>query len=251
LDWNVNVENFNVVLSFTRDDAIVLTCGPQLKEAQRRFGGQLFTVNVPDKAPPSLPRLVLRLDNALLHVGLDRFEFVTEPPRHVAGVFGEALDFAQNRVVPILELLLESGVSYEWTGVVANIEYPEEPRQSASAREAVAPLVQRLVRLDWQSSDLRTFNLQIGRIVDGYLRNYTFSGYEVRNLEPTEPTTPTQSLTEREGALVEVGIQVSLDVNNKLSQEKSGPIADLGSIIVQQAHAFGSLANDFNLQELL
>ena len=49
-----------IVVSFEIDPSIVLSCGSAIKNAQKKLGGRILSINAPDDAPPSMPRIILR-----------------------------------------------------------------------------------------------------------------------------------------------------------------------------------------------
>jgi hypothetical protein len=105
----------------------------------------VLSLNVPDRAPPELPRAVLKLSDALVNVCLDRFQVSTRPPKHIAGDIKQATSFARNRALPVFERLFKSDLSYEWTGVVAEFEFPHRGDILAGGHDAAGPVFDRLV----------------------------------------------------------------------------------------------------------
>ena len=55
------------VISFEIDKSIVLTCGSAIKNAQKKLGGRILSINAPEDAPPSMPRVILRLEDTILN----------------------------------------------------------------------------------------------------------------------------------------------------------------------------------------
>ncbi len=41
-----------IVVSFEIDPSIVLSCGSAIKNAQKKLGGRILSINAPDDAPP-------------------------------------------------------------------------------------------------------------------------------------------------------------------------------------------------------
>jgi hypothetical protein len=249
----VKVERFEIVSAFRRDDTVVLACGPSLRELSEQFAGRLISLNVPDRAPPELPRLVVRFEGMLLQVGLNRFQIVLEPPQHIATSYIEALQYCKNRSFPLLESLLSAkAIKYEWSGVIAVLAVPQDLATTKSALGAAGIIFPRLTKLDWDTTNLASFRLQAGYKNNDYFRNYILEGYEVRSMEIDAPLNVSRiEIDPTDFPVSEVGFNLTLDVNNKPCESKSTPLPDLSATLTEHERAFLSLETDLNLGGLL
>jgi hypothetical protein len=250
LETKVRISKIEVVTVFELDEAILFSCGPALKDAQKAVGGRLLSINTPEDAQPSLPRAVMRMKDAVFNVALDRFQFVTVPPSHTSASVSESIDFAKHRVLGLLDIL--SGVMpiYQWTGVIIELEYPKTER-SKSAIEAISPTAARLLNIPNVTEGLVSFNVTYGRQDNGFYINYFLGGYERRKIEIRNPKPGFISLDQNEFAMEECGIGVTLDINNRVATERVGPKSDLEKIFVVQASRIESLSDDLNLVDIL
>ena len=101
-----------IVVSFEIDPSIVLSCGSAIKNAQKKLGGRILSINAPDDAPPSMPRIILRLEDTIMNLGLDRIQITAIPPSHVADEIEKSSKFTLQRITPILSELLPSIPKY-------------------------------------------------------------------------------------------------------------------------------------------
>ena len=142
-------------------------------------------------------------------MGLNRFQVVMEPPSHVADSYSESMKYARNRAEPWFEVLTKSGgTSYEWTGIVASLEYPSHSEETLSALEAAHPLLTRLTTLKWESKELATFQLIVGRKTMGYYRNYSLAGYRTRLVQVVAGSAESIRIEESGDDPGEVGIGI-------------------------------------------
>lgn len=247
------VDTIEVVTTFKPDPAVVLTIAPHLQAVQKAAGGTILTLNVPEGAPPELPRLVLQLPDALLRVASGRFSFVLKPPTHIATSFGEVLEYAKNRVIPMLSKLVKARLKYGWSGVISNVEFPEDPSGRGSM-QAIRPVIERLVNLPWPIDSFATFDLQIGRRVNSLFYNYRITGYETRELgfkgRVGQPIRIAATDLDK-APISEVGVQIAIDINNKARKARNAPLADLNVLMAAMASAHDSLTTDLNLEGII
>ena len=115
-----------IVISFEVDTSIVLTCGSAIKNAQKKLGGRILSINAPEDAPPSMPRVILRLEDTILHLGLDRIQITTIPPAHVSNDIEKSSKFTLQRLTSLLSEILLSMPKYNWAGVLQNLSMAKE-----------------------------------------------------------------------------------------------------------------------------
>lgn len=248
----MRVNRFEIVCSFEVDPSIVLTCGPYLKNIQQKLGGKLLMINSPDDAPPPLPRVVLKLQDTILNVALDRFHITTQPPSHVAHDMDKALQFAFQRSMPIISDMQPAKLNYKWSGVVAEVDYPEDPIISKSSSDAAVPLFDRLIKIDRKARELGSFQLQFGIREDGYYFNYTIATFETRQIElPISAQKKYISINIKEYPLTECGSKIILDVNNRPGAEPGDPERDIKLIFKKQSESFANIASTLNLEGIL
>jgi len=247
----LRLERIEVVSAFSRDEAVLLKQGPKISSLAQRLRGAVSMLNAPDRAPPELPRLIVRFEDSMLQVGLDRYQIVMEPPKHVSGSYEDAVEYARNRARPILQELAEAA-AYEWTGIVAECLFAQDKNRFRSGTSAVYPVFTRLTNLGWPENELATFDLRLGLRRNGYYHSYVVTGYEIRELQVVAPPGVTRvAVDASQGRIAETGYSIVLDVNNRPFQPKSGPLDDLESAFREHASAFVSLGQDLNLRGLL
>ena len=248
----MRVERVEIVSAFRRDPSVVLEKGPQIKALATRLRGRIINVKTPSNAPPELPRFVLQIERGVLQVGLNRFQLVVQPPKHIDGSYSESLAYAASLATPAFEALYHNGhPTFSWSGVVVVLNYPATSA-SISSIDAIRPLLARITTLGWPADELASFGLRVGRRHHGFYRNYGLAGYDIRQLEVKMPTGKRSVEVNLEGGDVsESGVSVTVDVNSQPSKDSYGPLEDLQQVLGEHAAAFGSMIPDLNLRGLL
>ena len=146
-----------------------------------------------------------------------------------------------------LNKIYESDLEYQWTGVITTIDYIDTSG-SKTPFEAINPIFKKLLCLDWDKSDLASFNLQLGRKINDYFVNYNIHGYEKRKIKFKKDQT-VKFVESKAGN--ELGVQILLDINNKPMNLKKNPKIDLDKIILKQFELSKSIEEDLNIEGLL
>ncbi len=94
--------------------------------------------------------------------------------------------------------------------------------------------------------------MQAGHKRGDYYLNYTVFGYELRNLEVAVPAgTRRIRVDPSDAPVVEVGLNVLLDVNNKGATEHPDAVTDLKTTAREHLAAYQTLGTDLNLEGLI
>lgn len=244
----MRINNYEVVIVFELDETIVLSLGPSLKAIKKNLGGELVTINAPEDAPPPLPRIILKLSDSLLKLGIDRISISINPPSHVKSSINKSSKFALQRTVSLIKDLLALIPHYKWCGIVTNLEFPSEKNYYNSAIEAITPVFDKLIRINRSEKDLASFQLQYGVIENSHFTNYTISGYESRNIKliskKNKGFVPIQ-ISDHE--VTECGIRIILDINNKPGGATEDPTKDIENILNKTDDLSKTLSEDLNL----
>lgn len=248
----MQISRIEVVCGFELDPAILLTCGQGLKRLSKTLKAEIHQLSVPEQATPSLPRVVLRTKDAIINLALNRIHLQMVPPQHVAGSPGSATKYAEQGANSVLGVLAPSLPAYEWSGVIALIDYPEDPVVSASAIEAATGIFDKMVRLDRAQRRLSAFQLQFGVQEEEYYVTYTIGGFEKREGKVAAPKTGGfLAVDSSELGLESCGPQVRLDLNNKASRRRAGPAGDVHRILDEITVRIPKLGVELGIEELL
>lgn len=241
-----------IVISFEIDPSIVLSCGTAIQNMQKKVGGQILSINAPDDAPPSMPRIMLRLKDTIFNLGLDRIQFTVVPPSQVTDEIEKASKFTLQRISPLLAEILPSIPKYLWAGVITEVEYPESPLKSKSANDATTPIFDKLININRNNKALSAFQLQYGVNDDLNFTTYTISGFEGRKIELKSPQEQGYLIIDpTEYPLTECGIRVLLDVNNRPNKHNEHPLKDIEAILSKTNSLVANIAEDLNLQGVI
>lgn len=247
----MRVEQVQVVSAFTLDEQVVLNRGGQVAEIARVLGAEATPLNVPDRAPPELPRIIVKLGDALVGVGLNRCELRLSPPDHIRGDFDDAMTYVQERWTPVLKGIA-TPETFEWSGAVVDLETSVPLEAARTGARAAHPAFANLTTLKWSEDELTTFQLQVGRRVGNFNRNYTVSGFETRQIEVSAPPGSRSLLVNAEvGTLIDLGVKVILDINSRPARVHDDPIDDAQTVFDELRRASNTLADDLNLAGIL
>ncbi len=248
----MRVSNYEVVLTFEIDETIVLSLGPSLKNLQKNLGGDLIQINVPDDAPPNLPRLILKLDDSVLKLSIDRISISINPPSHVKSSIKKSSKFATQRTESIIKGLLSPMPTYRWSGIITNLEYPSKTDSYKTALEAITPVSEKLVNIERDNKEIASFQLQYGFKEDLYFTNYTIGGYETRKFElPSTKKRGFVQIGPEAYVVTECGIRIILDINNKPGGATKNPLDDIKNIFKKTNEMSAFLPNNLNLVGIL
>ncbi len=248
----MRINSYEVVIVFEFDETIVLSLGPSLKAIQKSLGGELVTINVPEDAPPPLPRIILKFSDSLLKLGIDRISITINPPSHVKSNINKSSKFALQRTVSIIKDLLALIPQYKWCGIVTELEFPSEQNSYNLAIEAVTPVFDKLININRSHKELASFQLQYGIKENSHFTNYTISGYESRNIKfISQKKKGFVSIPINDQEVAECGIRVILDVNNKPGGATENTIEDIENILNKTNKLSLILPDDLNLGGIL
>ena len=152
----------------------------------------------------------------------------------------------------MLSELRHSIPRYLWAGVISTIEYPEKSIKSKSAIEATIPIFDRLIKIDRKNRELSSFQLQYGIKKDQYFVTYTIGGYDIRNFKLKPPKQPGfYVINPAEYPLMECGVRILLDINNKANKQNIDPTNDIEEILIAKKKLVDNISEDLNLKGVL
>lgn len=247
----MKVTQLQSVACFEKNEGIVLSVGQKLQDLQKRLGGQLLTLNVPDGSPPEMPRAVLRTSDTVINVCFNRFDIATRPPKHISTDFASVSNFSRLRVEPILSTLFSESISYSWTGTVVDYSFPRNGTYD-SAIKAIVPIYDKLINIERNNRELASFQLQYGFKDNGLFKNFNLSGYETRNIDLKGMRLPpgrTLELDVTQFPIAETGLQLKADINNRSAVNKVSPVEDFRIILKEHERMAANLLPEIGLPE--
>lgn len=249
----MRVAKFQIAVAFDVQPGLILSLGPTIKNLAERTQGQIHQLSVGDpNFPPDVPRIVVQTKQFLVNISLNRFDIHVIPPRQLQQNHSASALFAETAATDVLNQLMKCHIDYMWSGVVAHVKFPTAtPLLSASA--AVEPVFKRLVAFQPSSKPLSSFEMRFGYQDDDLFRSTRICGYSSRGLRTRPNTSPSQPITQPSNMreIVETGIQIFIDVNNKPSMERKGPLEDLKRLFEVCEKTIVSLPKELNLQDIL
>ena len=258
----MRVEQVQATLVVEADASLPLYAGPPMDGVRKRVGGDLVRPNLPETAPPELPRLAVRLEDAVLQISYSRIEFIARPPRHVAASYDSSLEFsiasARQYFGEILDSLAMSP-TFQWSAVIATANFPQLTGKSAARARPMAAIAETadvLLNADLkrQASKLAGFDLRIGYLRSGHYVNYHVAEYVVKEalVRVADDDQPVQ-INMDDLAAQELGIGLTIDVNSRPRSPhgEREPIDDLLQTWEEHKRAFKRYPKDLGLHGAL
>jgi hypothetical protein len=247
----MRIAQLQIAVIFHLDNQIVLTIGNSLKKMQEIFKGNVQVLNnLPDFAPPDAPRIIYNCPNFLINISLMRFDIVINIPMHISSSIEKAFEYMDSFIYKINEMLIEKNVSYEWAGFVGTLEYLKS-RNNQNSLGFLGPVFDKLITINRNNQNLASFNLQYGFLDEPFYINYNINGYEKININiPNLMSLPSGASTVNP-EIVESGIAITLDINNKPQKNKMQFKDDFKSISLKVKSKIGPVLQDTQLQEFV
>lgn len=247
----MRIKSFQLATIFERDQQIVLGCGAILLEVRKSLNGNIIQLNVPDVVPFDVPQILVKGADTVVSLGFNRIDITVNPPSHVSEEFDGAIQFARRRIEPILRKFVEYGITYEWSGLIADVEYSSLTSKSPALKVG-EEIFDQLVTVDRAGRDLSAIQLNFGFAERGFNRIFTIVGYE--NKEAVVEVASNQQEVHVDAAtlpIIESGISVKVDINTKPTATESDPIAHMANLMEEHASTQVKLVDELNLGGLL
>ena len=257
----MKIENIQLVLSAGVDASLPLYAGPTVDKISKRRRGNLVRPNLPDGAPPELPRLAVQFKDAHLQIGNNRIELIARPPNHVAHAYDPATEFSVSLAAGMFRELLDNvgeQLQFSWSAVVSTFNFPRfSGAEAAQAKpmSAIRETANQLLSVELRNPNvaLAGFGLNLAYSRSGYFINYGVSEYEVKQAKVTASPGVAVSINVDQVPTTEMGIGLVIDVNSRpLPQERrQSPLDDLYGTLKQHKKAFESYSEDLGLAGVL
>lgn len=215
----VRITNIQIANSFSLNELLYHSAVSVLKEAESTLNGSTSITNVPDDAPPVVPRVVLRSDDCVLQISQERIQLVVYLPDQVSSNLDKAIKFAREKYKSwTRETTDKLNFQYTWTGVIGELEFPNPGSPVTTVDKVTAPVFDKMLSFFNRKNDpVCTLDLNFGVTRSNKYINYRVKGYETRHgVIEVPPGGPNRlNLNAKDFQLEESGITVIVDVNNK------------------------------------
>jgi hypothetical protein len=249
-DMKINQAQVGII--FMPDKEIVFTIGGSLKKLQEKYKGNVQLLNnIPEFASPDTPRIIYGSSNFLINVSLMRLDIVINLPIHIASSYDKVLVYVNSIIYDIATIVVDDNVKYDWTGLILTIEYPKSGEKNKSSLTYSAPVFDRIVKIDRNEKQLASFGLQYGFLEDSYYINYNIGGYEKINIQMPSLPISIQQLSNPNTEIIESGISITIDINNRPHTTKKKYFEDFTDIAKMAEKKLKSVIADTNLSGLL
>lgn len=252
----MNIRSVNVVFEFEPDKDIVLTMGQNIKQLQDALNAKSQILSVPPMIPDEAPRIIVTFNNVLIRISLNRFDYMVEIPSHVQKDPEEAYNYVIAVIENVYKFLNADEKGYNWVGAVASVEFPCDKTKFERAIKAITPVFDKIINIDRNERELASFNLQYGFCEDSYYKNFTIAGYDQLQVEIKQPVSiqaqePVLIDLQKDGEVLETGISIQVDFNNKPFATHRNSIEELKELISTVKTTTMDIVNITNLGGVL
>jgi len=245
----MNISRIQIATIFKLDKRIVLTCGEKLKKLEKDINGKLQLINIPDYVPPDAPRAMIKNIDTLINLSLNRLDIIITPPLHILSDIKSSMNYVKNKSERILSIFNVDELGYEWSGCVVICEFPKLGGETGI--KSVTPIFDSLIKIDRNNCELSSFQLNFGFTEESISRNFTVAGYEKKQIKLTNIKDAQSVLIKlSEMPSQEVGIQITIDLNNKKNKQL-GSLKDIEQLIVGMENELNILPKTLKLEGIL
>lgn len=244
---NLKVANFQFACALKENRNSILAGGGRFLEVASQLKAEVAQLNVPEPNPPELPRLIIRRQDLVVAIGFSRIDITLRPADHVANSFTSAIEHFHGTIEPVLPLLLGNDWQYEWSGIIAELEY-QGPPPMVRGQERATPLFDRLLRIDRKGRPLASFELKFGYEEGGFNRNFSLQGYEIKKFPPTPiPRNGIVKINMDKLPIDTSGIGVIVDINNKPAKSRFSALQEFDALIQEHLRTNQILETELGL----
>jgi hypothetical protein len=221
--------SIRLVVDLHPSSELPLTLESVTSQLATAVDGKRNLSGVPSEAPPEIPRLIVSSKQLQVQIGLSRVESVLFVPDHVATTSSSAFAYMRQMITGPLAPLYVKLYPYKWAGVV--LELDQAVVGAKSMVDAIRASVSKLTNINHRIEDLAAFNLQYGFKEGDYFKHIKVQGYETRIVKKRIQAGQPLRIQQSEGTLMEAGIQLLVDVNNKPKQIRYSTLEDINSLV--------------------
>jgi hypothetical protein len=249
----MRIPQINTVIEFELTENVILIIAGALRKYQEVNNAKVQILNVPHSVPPDAPRIVLITQNALIRISLTRFEINSKIPNHIINNFDSAVIFTKSIIKNVIETLMVPELKYTWLGVVNILEYSVVDH-GGTALKVSEKFFDKLINIDRNNKDLASFEIKFGFNEGCFFRNYSISGFETRDikLEFLNGIKGIQVVDlEKSGRIIDKGLRIVLDINNKPGNKSLNALSDLDTIFEEVNSKYRNLFVDLNIKDMI
>jgi hypothetical protein len=219
----ISVKTLQIAVIFERDSNIQYSLGSVLARYSKSGVFKISELPNPPNSPPNVPKLSVHTKQFIINISQERFDFYLTIPSQISHEPLKVLSYAQS-ATDILKKEFLPCVNYLWCGVVVDFNYPYKDKTSR-----MNMLFDRTLKIDRNEKDVATFELKYGYKENDYFLNFILSEYQ--SYEIVKRLKPNEVISINDGDLMERGITIKLDINNRPAIPNQLFAEDLSEII--------------------
>lgn len=248
----MRIDSIQVAIVFKRQDDILYLLGQEIVAFQKRFQSQKQLTNLPESSPPEIPRLTILAPNFVVNISLNRIDVIASIPPNVSTDSKTSINYMYKIVEDVQDILINGKIEYQWIGIVINTEFTRK-HITTNPLIAVEPVYDTILNVDRKNRNLASFNLQFGFSEKPFYVNYFVGGYEKANFVLDNPIQPgaTIDLSRGKKEILDTGVSINIDVNNRLQENDKNMEKDFASLIRKCEALLGTVISDLGLQSIL
>jgi hypothetical protein len=191
-----------------RDDKFITAVSPEFRNIQNR---QILNQDAPLQAP----HLVLASQSSQLSLSAIQADFQVQFYGEYLTDIGRGLDYAERKLLAVFNALEAVGAGTTSIGLVAKFHFAHRDEDIETAPEQV---LNTLTKVQVDAADLEDAQVRVAlKVRDTYFVHLNVANYELRQFEqPIRPGMQNMRLRPWLGRVEETGVDLTVDINNKL-----------------------------------
>jgi len=236
------VKSLQIAIIFKRDQDIQYTLGSMLAKSSKNglFRISEFPNPNPQKNLPHIPKISVNSKEFVLNISQERFDFFLTIPNHISNEPEKVLSYAKS-ATDILRNSFLPHVNYLWCGLVIDLNFPYKGNKSC-----LNDIFDKTLTIERENKNIATYQLNYGYKENGHFINYSISEYQSYEVVKKVPSNELISI--KDGNLVEMGLSIKLDINNKPTTPNNSFSEDLDEIYKFIIPEINKVLNNNNLE---
>jgi hypothetical protein len=175
------------------------------------------------EAPIQAPHLILGSQSAQLSLSAAQADFTTQFYGSYVDDIEKAMEFTEKKMLAIYDGLEAVGVGTWSIGLVAKFHFPDE---TGDTQAAPTHVLNTLTKLEVDPDALEDAQVKVVlRVRETYFVHMTVANYEIKQFQqPMRAGVLDTRLRPWEGTATETGINLDVDINNRLEAKDKEPV---------------------------
>ncbi|NQT60789.1 MAG: hypothetical protein HQ557_17605 [Bacteroidetes bacterium] len=234
------VKSLQIAVTFERDKEIQYTLGSMLSKASKEGLFKISDLPNPQAPLPNIPRIAVTSKEFVMNISQERFDFFLTIPNHISHEPIKVISYAKTATKILCNFFMPH-VNYLWCGVIFDLNYPYKVLTNH-----LNELFDKTLSINRKDKDIASFQLNYGYKENGNFINFIITEY--RSFDFIKKLVPNEIIKLEDANLVEMGLDIKFDINNKPSIPHYAFEKDLEAILSSLIPLISKVYRDNNLE---